>query len=90
MTEVAAIYDAGQMAVKKDHDMQQIMLQKLLGTNVFIHLVNGVRLAGKLTAHDRFTVVLDAKQIVFKHAITTIQQTEREPVRWGEEWRKPK
>lgn len=74
MTEAAAIYAVGGKEAKGSQDMQQIMLRKYLGSMVTVHLTNGVRLIGKLTAHDRYTVVLNGTTLIFKHAITTIQQ----------------
>lgn len=76
MTEAAALYEVGGKKTRKEQDMQGIMLRRFMGQQVHIHLVNGIRLTGMLTAHDKYAIVLDARQLVFKHAITTIQPGE--------------
>lgn len=82
MTEVAATYNTGKQETEKSPDMQQIMLRRFMGTRVFVHLTNKIRLEGKLIAYDRFTILLDTGQMIYKHAITTIQPATEHPSRW--------
>lgn len=45
-----------------------------------IYLVNGVQLRGQILAFDNFTLLLEdeqKQQIVYKHAITTVQPMRR-------------
>jgi len=85
MTEAAAIYEVGKQEKKTAPDMQQLMLRNFMGNTITAHLVNGFRMIGKLTAHDRYTIILDGRQMIFKHAIATIQQGVPQPRRNGHE-----
>lgn len=71
MTEKAAI---NEVPGNHEMDIQSIMLRKLIGQTVTAFLINGMRMVGMLTAHDRFTIMLDNDLIIYKHAITTIQR----------------
>jgi host factor-I protein len=73
MTEAAAIYEVKNQEKRQETDIQGIMLRKFLGETVTVFLVNGMRMIGKLTAHDRFSIVIDNRLLVYKHAISTIQ-----------------
>ena len=44
------------------------------GVPVTVYLVNGIRLLGQITAHDRHGLLLSgaSQQFIFKHAISTI------------------
>ncbi len=45
-----------------------------------VYLVNGVQLRGVIRAFDNFTILLEDEgkhQIVYKHAVTTVQPTQR-------------
>lgn len=72
MTEIQATYDTGTKDDRKNQDLQQMMLRQFLGQMVTVHLVNGIRLTGKLVGHDRFILQLHTGQMVYKHAITTV------------------
>ena len=58
---------------------------------VFIYLVNGIKLQGSIHSFDQFVVMLKnpktgVSQVVYKHAISTIEPTRRmELGRPGEE-----
>ena len=48
---------------------------------VNIYLLNGVKLQGNVKDYDNFTVLLksqDKEQLIYKHAISTIQEGEKE------------
>ena len=48
---------------------------------VNIYLLNGVKLQGIVKDYDNFTVLLksqDKEQLIYKHAISTIQEGEKE------------
>lgn len=78
MTEIQATYNTGTKQEQHKPDLQQMALRQFLGKTVTIHLVNGVRLIGKLVGHDRFIMQLDTGQMVYKNAITTVSPgTER-------------
>jgi RNA chaperone Hfq len=79
MTETAALYEVGTRKNEKEPDMQRLMLRKFMGSTVTTHLVNGFRMIGKLTAHDQYTIVIDGCQLIYKHAIATIQQGSPRP-----------
>ncbi len=47
---------------------------------VTIYLMNGAKLAGRIKSFDKFSVLLESgtqEQLIFKHAISTIQHTRR-------------
>lgn len=49
---------------------------------VFIYLVNGIKLQGSIHSFDQFVVMLKnprtgINQVVYKHAISTIEPTQR-------------
>lgn len=48
-----------------------------------VYLVNGVQLRGQILAFDHFTLLLEdeqKQQIVYKHAVTTVQPMRRIPL----------
>ena len=69
--------------------MQDQTLQQLIAANldVQVFLVNGIRLVGRLQAHDKYSITLlhnEVQQIVYKSAISTMSlapanHTPREP-----------
>ena len=51
-------------------------------TRCIVYLVNGVQLRGIITGFDNFTILLEdesKQQIVYKHAVTTVQPMRRIP-----------
>ncbi len=65
------------MAVQHRGALQNAFLNRLRKSHIqtTIHLTNGVRLRGTITAFDEFCIWLSAsgnQQLVFKHAISTI------------------
>ncbi len=46
---------------------------------VYVYLVNGIKLQGKIEAFDQYVVMLtnSTSQIIYKHAISTIVPTHR-------------
>jgi host factor-I protein len=49
---------------------------------VTIYLMNGAKLSGRIRSFDKFSVLLDSgsqEQLIFKHAISTIQHARRAP-----------
>ena len=47
---------------------------------VTIYLMNGAKLSGRIRSFDKFSVLLESgaqEQLIFKHAISTIQHTRR-------------
>ena len=73
-----AIIEAVGEAQKKQPLLQEIFLNavKKSGDNVTMFLVNGVMLQGQIAAFDLFCMMLQRdgmSQLVYKHAISTIQ-----------------
>ena len=64
--------------LKEDKNWEKIDLLEELkeeGKEVVIYLTRGTRITGKILASDQFTILLDVngeKQLVYKHAISTI------------------
>ncbi len=61
-------------------DIQPLFLNTLRknNTDVVIFLVNGVKLEGRITMFDKFSIILmrdKQSQLVFKHSISTIMPT---------------
>jgi len=61
--------------------LQATFLGNLTGHMVTVYLVNGIRLSGQLQQMDQYTLLLGGSeggspQLVFKHAISTIQPAE--------------
>jgi host factor-I protein len=49
-------------------------------TSVTVYLVSGTKLQGRIKSFDKFSVLLESgaqEQLIFKHAISTIQQARR-------------
>lgn len=65
------------------HALQMAVLNTSLGKPVTVFLINGIRLVGKLRQFDQFTLLLEDKegtrQLVFKHAVSTIMPPARRP-----------
>lgn len=62
--------------MKSTDKLQDAFLQDLLESQypVFVYLINGIKLEGKLKAIDRHCVVLGghSRQLLYKHSISTI------------------
>ena len=56
--------------------LQHNYLDRAVGDEVELFLVSGVRLSGRLVAHDRYTLVVTsadgALQLVYKHALSSL------------------
>ncbi|RMH05064.1 MAG: RNA chaperone Hfq [Aquificota bacterium] len=55
---------------------------------VTVYLINGIRLQGRITSFDLFTILLEEgrqQTLVYKHAITTIIPAERMEIEFQEE-----
>jgi host factor-I protein len=49
-------------------------------SNVTVYLVNGAKLLGRIKSFDKFSILLESgsqDQLIFKHAISTIQHGRR-------------
>jgi host factor-I protein len=47
--------------------------------NITIYLLSGVKLTGRIRSFDKYSVVLETnnqEQLIFKHAISTVVQTD--------------
>ncbi|ACO03975.1 MAG TPA: RNA chaperone Hfq [Persephonella sp.] len=58
-------------------NIQDELLEELKeeGKEVTIYLIRGTRITGKIVGADQFTILLDVngeKQLIYKHAISTI------------------
>jgi RNA chaperone Hfq len=56
-------------------------MDNLVGQAVTVYLINGIRLGGQIQQTDQYTILLGGaegspSQLVFKHAISTIQPAE--------------
>lgn len=62
--------------MNKMEDLQTAFLQALIDTktNVFIYLINGIKLQGTLVRYDQHSLVLGGttSQLLYKHSISTI------------------
>ena len=61
--------------------LQADFLDNLIGQTVTVYLINGIRLGGQVLQTDQYTLLLGGaegspNQLVFKHAISTIQPAE--------------
>lgn len=63
--------------------LQSAFLSANLNKVVSVFLINGIRLIGKLRQFDQFCLLLEApdgaKQLIFKHAVSTIAPPTRRP-----------
>ncbi len=65
----------------KTQALQEEFLDNLVktGKSCNVYLMNGIRLVGAITAHDRFVIIVGDRsrqqQLVYKHAISTIAPT---------------
>jgi host factor-I protein len=69
------------MAARITSSLQDAFLKHLRDNNIDVtmFLVNGIKLVGRIKWLDNFTVQLvrgDSSQIIYKHAISTIQPAE--------------
>ncbi|WP_244808368.1 RNA chaperone Hfq [Caballeronia zhejiangensis] len=69
-------------------DMQTPFLQQLVDSRieVFVFLVNGIKLRGELIAFDTFSLALQAAgstQTIFKSAVSTVCDASAAPIRTG-------
>lgn len=58
------------------------------GTRCVVYLVNGVQLRGVIRSFDSFTLLLEdegKQQLVYKHAVTTVQPAQRIDLSPGDE-----
>jgi host factor-I protein len=49
---------------------------------VTVYLMNGAKLTGRIKSFDKFSVLMESgahEQLIFKHAISTIQHARRSP-----------
>ncbi|WP_457641710.1 RNA chaperone Hfq [Persephonella sp.] len=58
-------------------NIQDELLEELKeeGREVTVYLIRGTRITGKIVGADQFTILLDVngeKQLIYKHAISTI------------------
>lgn len=55
---------------------QQVYLDRITAGAIELFLTSGVRLTGRLVAHDRYTLVLETPenglQLVYKHALSSL------------------
>ncbi len=62
--------------MSKSHNLQDVFLNTLRKEHVpvFIFLVNGIKLQGKIDSFDQYVIMLKntISQMVYKHAISTI------------------
>ena len=71
--------------MKSKINLQDAFLNQLRKsrTPVYIYLVNGVKLNGRIGGFDNFTVILTSdlgQQLVFKHAISSISPVKPQEV----------
>lgn len=56
--------------------LQQSYLDRAVGNDIEVFLMSGVRLGGRLLAHDRYTLVMQTAdrtlQLVYKHALSSL------------------
>lgn len=71
--EPAILPDA---TVSGGEGLQQSYLDRAVGDDIEVFLMSGVRLGGRLLAHDRYTLVMQttdgALQLVYKHALSSL------------------
>ena len=79
--DVGGIVDGAAESAKKHPLLQEIFLNAVRKSNasVVMFLVNGVMLQGQIAGFDLFCMLLQREgmtQLVYKHAVSTIQPTE--------------
>ena len=79
--DVTPIVDGAAESAKKNPLLQEIFLNAVRksDTSVVMFLVNGVMLQGQIAGFDLFCMLLQREgmtQLVYKHAVSTIQPTE--------------
>ncbi|MEK5445165.1 MULTISPECIES: RNA chaperone Hfq [Bacillaceae] len=65
-----------QKTKKTPHHVQKRLFDKFLKQSVVIHLTSGVKVKGKLTEYDQYTLAVSVKNdevMIFKHAIALIR-----------------
>lgn len=70
------------METKSPQNMQDAFLNTVRREKdtVTIYLMNGAKLTGRIKSFDKFSVLLESgphEQLIFKHAISTIQHARR-------------
>ncbi len=69
---------------KSEQTLQERFIAELQKNKytVAIYLTNGIKLVGKIEAFDKYVILLGsvAQQIIYKHAISTVQITSETPV----------
>lgn len=58
------------------HQVQKRLYDKFLKQSVVIHLTSGIKVKGKLTEYDEYTLAVSVKNdevMIFKHAIALIR-----------------
>ncbi|MBI2299388.1 MAG: RNA chaperone Hfq [Armatimonadetes bacterium] len=77
---------------KSTPNVQEAFLNLCRHENVrcIVYLVNGVQLRGFVRAFDNFTILLEddqRQQMIYKHAVTTVQPMARMPegLRWADD-----
>ncbi|AIE61786.1 RNA chaperone Hfq [Bacillus methanolicus] len=61
---------------KEPHHVQKRLYQKFLNQSVVVHLVSGLKVKGKLTEYDQYTIAVSVKKeemMIYKHAISLIR-----------------
>lgn len=57
-------------------ELQTAFLDGILNQLVTVYLVNGIRLTGKVSQHDQYTLLLQGADgidsLIFKHAVSTL------------------
>ena len=79
--DLAAMSNAFEAAERKSRNLQDVFLNAVQRDHVAVtmFLVNGVMLQGEVAAYDLFCMMLQrdaAVQLVYKHAISTVQPLE--------------
>ncbi|MEK5066832.1 RNA chaperone Hfq [Cytobacillus sp. FSL R5-0596] len=65
-----------QKSKKVPHKVQKRLYAKFLKKPVVVHLTSGVKVKGKLTEYDEYTLAVSVKDeevMIFKHAIALIR-----------------
>jgi host factor-I protein len=57
--------------------------------SIEIHLIDGSKLQGKISAFDSFTLILmneeqDEQYLIYKHAIATVMPSGKNKIRWNQ------
>lgn len=66
---------------KEPHHVQKRLYQKFMNQSVVVHLVSGLKVKGKLTDFDQYTIAVSVKGeevMLFKHAVGLIRSYKTE------------